>query len=49
MKKETLHPFFFNYDISVPRGIYGDDIASVQLETGENIVMENPHYVYEPK
>ena len=24
-------------------------IQLVQLETGENIVMENPHYVYEPK
>ena len=46
--EETPHPFYLNYDIAIPRGIHGDDIASVQLETGEKI-LENNEWQYDIK
>lgn len=43
------HPFYLNYDIAIPRGIHGNDIASTQIETTEQIVGQNPQYEYDIK
>ena len=48
-RKNVSHPFYYNYDIAIPRGIHGNDISSVQIETAEEIIETEPEYIYDVK
>ena len=48
-KEKTPHPFYLNYDIAIPRGIHGNDIASVQEEDAENILSDLNGYKIDVK
>ena len=46
-RKNISHPFYYNYDIAIPRGIHGQDIVSVQEESAEDIIEEPLEYTYD--
>ena len=46
--KDGGHPFYYNYDIAIPHGIHGNDIVSVQQESGQDI-LEDSEYTEDSK